>query len=176
MSGVADDLGLIDHHCHGVTRTTLDRPAFESMLNEADGPGRWHGSMFDTQVGLGVRAMCAERLGLPRFAEPDEYLAGRATLDPAEVNRRMLDGLGIEQFLVADQPSRAAGDTDAVALMPAHQMRRGMDMGGKPCGLDQRAGEGGGRTLAVGAGNVDDRRHPVLRPAELIEQASDTVE
>ena len=36
--------------------------------------------------------------------------------------------------------------------------------------LEQRARKGGGRTLAVGAGDVDDRRQPVLRVAEPLEQ------
>ena len=35
---------------------------------------------------------------------------------------------------------------------------------------------GDGRALAVGAGDMDDRRQPVLRPPELLEQALDAVE
>ena len=29
------ELRLADHHCHGVVRRDLDRPAFEAMLTEA---------------------------------------------------------------------------------------------------------------------------------------------
>lgn len=100
MTGVADDLPLIDHHCHGVLRNDSDRPEFEAMLTEADGPGPWHGSLFDTQAGLGVRAVCPPLLDLPRFAPADEYLARRRELGWEEVTRRMLATTGIEQYLV----------------------------------------------------------------------------
>lgn len=100
MTGVAAQLPLVDHHCHGVLRTDPDRAEFESMLTEADGPGTWHGSLFDTQVGLGVRAICAPLLDLPRFASAEDYLARRAELGWDEVTRRMLASTGIEQYLV----------------------------------------------------------------------------
>lgn len=100
MSGVADDLPLIDHHCHGVLRNDSDRAEFEAMLTEADGPGPWHGSLFDTQAGLGVRAICPPLLDLPRFAAADDYLARRRELGWDEVSRRLLAGTGIEHYLV----------------------------------------------------------------------------
>ena len=81
-------------------RNDSDRPEFEAMLTEADGPGRWHGSLFDTQAGLGVRAICAPLLDLPRFAPADDYLARRRELGWDEVTRRMLATTGIEQYLV----------------------------------------------------------------------------
>jgi hypothetical protein len=49
-------------------------------------------------------------------------------------------------------------DADAVALVPIDQMRRGVDMGAVAAGFQQRAAEGGDRTLAVGAGHMDDGR------------------
>lgn len=100
MTGVAADLPLIDHHCHGVLRNDSGRPEFEAMLTEADGPGSWHGTLFDTQAGLGVRAVCAPLLDLPRFADSEEYLERRRELGWAEVSRRMLDATGIELYLV----------------------------------------------------------------------------
>lgn len=93
-------LSLVDHHCHGVARRDLDRADFEGMLTEADAPGPLHGSLFDTQVGLGVRAICAPLLDLPRFAAADEYLARRAELGWQEVTGRLLAGTGIVRFLV----------------------------------------------------------------------------
>lgn len=118
-----DGVRLIDHHCHGVVRRDLDRAEFEAMLTEADGPGRWHGSLFDTQVGLAVRAICAPPLDLRRFVEADDYLARRAQLGWREVTRRVLDGSGIDRFLVdtgfmADEltaPDELAGFADARA-------------------------------------------------------------
>lgn len=100
MSGVADDLPLIDHHCHGVLRNDSDRGEFEAMLTEADGPGPWHGSLFDTQAGLGVRAICPPLLDLPRFAAAEDYLARRRELGWDEVSRRLLAGTGIAHYLV----------------------------------------------------------------------------
>jgi uncharacterized protein len=100
MSTVLDGLELVDHHCHGIVRTELDRPAFEGLLTEGDGPGPLHGSHFDTQMGMGVRAICAPLLDLPRFAGVDDYLARRAELGADEVARRMLSGTGITDYLV----------------------------------------------------------------------------
>jgi len=97
---IAAQLPLVDHHCHGVTRDPLDRAAFESMLNEAAGPGRFHGSLLDSQVGFAVRRLCAPLLDLPAHAPVDDYLARRTELGADEVNRRLLGGLGTSDFLV----------------------------------------------------------------------------
>ena len=99
MNSVAE-LPLIDHHCHGVARRDLNRAAFEAMLTEADAPGPLHGSLFDTQIGSGVRAICAPLLDLPRFAPADDYLARRTELGWQETTRRLLAGTGIARFLV----------------------------------------------------------------------------
>jgi predicted TIM-barrel fold metal-dependent hydrolase len=100
VSTLLDGVGLVDHHCHGVARDPFERRGFEAMLTEADAPGPLHGSLFDTQIGLGIRAVAAPLLDLPRFAAPDDYLARRTELGPAEVARRMLSGTGITDFLV----------------------------------------------------------------------------
>jgi predicted TIM-barrel fold metal-dependent hydrolase len=94
------DLALIDHHCHGIARTTLDRASFEAQLCEADSPSRWHGSLFDSQVGFAVRRVCAPLLDLPVHAPADDYLARRAELGADEVNRRLVTSTGITDFLV----------------------------------------------------------------------------
>lgn len=99
MSTVAQ-LPLVDHHCHGVSREPLDRAAFESLLNESAGPGRFHATLLDSQLGFAVRRICAPLLDLPAHAPVDDYLARRAELGPAEVNRRLLDGTGTTDFLV----------------------------------------------------------------------------
>jgi uncharacterized protein len=118
-----DDLPLVDHHCHGIVRDPLDRAAFEALLTEAERAGPLHGSLFDTQVGMGVRAVCAPLLDLPRFAPADEYLERRAALGPDEVARRMLSATGISDYLVdtgflpqvLTSPAQLSGYTDARA-------------------------------------------------------------
>ena len=60
--------GLVDHHCHGVVETDLDRAAFEDLITESSVSAAPGCSFFDTQVGLAVRAHCAPVLDLPAFA------------------------------------------------------------------------------------------------------------
>ncbi|AOW93581.1 amidohydrolase [Rhodococcus sp. WMMA185] len=93
-------VSLVDHHCHGVMREPLDRAVFESLLCEADAPGQWHGSLFDTQVGFSVRRLCAPVLDMAPHSEPDEYLHRRAELGVDEVTRRLMRATGISEFLV----------------------------------------------------------------------------
>lgn len=92
-------LPLIDHHCHGVVRTNLDRPEFEALLNESDGPAPGT-TMFDSMIGLAIRRWCAPVLYLDAHASPEDYLARRAEVGPDEVNRRFLSNTGITHYLV----------------------------------------------------------------------------
>jgi len=100
VSSLLDGVPLVDHHCHGLVRGELDRAQFEALLTECDGPAGLHSSLFDTQAGFGVRAICAPLLDLPRFASPDEYVARRAELGSEDVARRLLTGTGIADYLV----------------------------------------------------------------------------
>ncbi|RFS82884.1 amidohydrolase [Actinomadura spongiicola] len=93
-----ESLPLVDHHCHGVLDRDLDRAAFEELLTEADTAGPI--TLFDTQVGFAVRRWCPPVLDLDAHAEPDAYLARRAELGAAEVNRRFLDAAGLEALCV----------------------------------------------------------------------------
>jgi predicted TIM-barrel fold metal-dependent hydrolase len=93
-------LGLADHHCHGVVRRDLDRPAFETMLTEADYVDVPGVTMFGTQLGLALRRWCPPVLGLPAHAGPDEYLATRAGLGWEEVSRRFLRAAGLDALYV----------------------------------------------------------------------------
>lgn len=123
ITEMVDALPLVDHHCHGVVRGPLDRAAFELLLSEAAAPGRWHGSLFDTQIGFAVRRLCAPVLGLDPHAEPDKYLDRRAELGADEVTRRLLGAAGISEFLVdtgflpdrLTTPDELAAVTGAVA-------------------------------------------------------------
>lgn len=108
--GCADGIPLVDHHCHGVYGQQLDRPAFERALTEADEVSPLGTSLFDSLVGLALRRWCPPLLDLPPHAGPDDYLARRAELGAAEVNRRMLRDTGIGEFLL-DTGLSAAGLT-----------------------------------------------------------------
>jgi predicted TIM-barrel fold metal-dependent hydrolase len=91
---------LVDHHCHGLVRRDLDRPAFEGLMNEGPGAGRWTGSPFDSMLGLAVRRHCAPVLGLEPHADADTYLERRRELGHDEVARRLLAAAGIDTLLV----------------------------------------------------------------------------
>src|SRR5260370_16887996 len=97
---VAGSLALIDHHCHGVINVTLDRPGVEALLTEAPGPPPPGTSMFDSPLGFAVRRWCAPVLDLEPSAPAEVYLARRAELGPAEVNRRLLRAAGVDAWLV----------------------------------------------------------------------------
>lgn len=94
------ELRLTDHHCHGVLRRDLDRPAFEAMLTEADYAGGPGVTMFGSQLGLALRRWCPPVLGLAAHASPDEYLAARASLGWQEVSRRFLRAAGLDALYV----------------------------------------------------------------------------
>ncbi|MEI4271509.1 amidohydrolase family protein [Klenkia sp. LSe6-5] len=94
------DLDLVDHHCHGLITRDLDRPEFESLLTEAAAPSALGGTLFDSQIGFALRRHCPPLLDLEPHADPDAYLARRAELGAAEVNRRLLAATGTQTFLV----------------------------------------------------------------------------
>ena len=89
---------LIDHHCHPLVLTELDRPGFEALLNEAAGPAPGT-SLFDSMLGLAIRRRCAPLLDLEPHASAGDYLARRRELG-AEASRRLLARTGITDLLV----------------------------------------------------------------------------
>jgi predicted TIM-barrel fold metal-dependent hydrolase len=91
---------LVDHHCHGVRRDELDRPAFERLITEGGLPAPPGTTHFDGPAGLAVRRWCAPVLDLPPHASASDYLAQRARLGSHEVNRRFLRAAGIGDFCV----------------------------------------------------------------------------
>ena len=100
MTGLFDGVRLVDHHCHGVVRGDLDRERFELLATESDRPAPAGCTGFDSQVGFAVRRWCAPVLGLEPHAPPADYLARRAGLGAAEVNRRLLGAAGVGAFLL----------------------------------------------------------------------------
>jgi uncharacterized protein len=95
-----DGLPLLDHHCHGVVRTDLDRAGFESLASESDWPAPPGQTHLDSQAGIAIRAVCAPVLDLPRHIDATTYLRRRAELGAEEVNRRLLRATGIETYFV----------------------------------------------------------------------------
>ena len=81
----------------------------------------------------------------------------------------------VDEFRVAHQHA-PAGLAEAITLVHAHEVRRGVgvDLGARR--FQHRAHERDGRAFAVGAGDVDHRRQPALRMAELREDALHAVE
>lgn len=94
------EVPLVDHHCHGVIETELDRAEFEDFITESDRPAPEGTTFFDSQLGFALRQHCAPVLDLPAFAAPEDYLARRAELGAPEVNRRLLGAAGIDQYVV----------------------------------------------------------------------------
>jgi hypothetical protein len=94
------DRPLIDHHCHGLVPRNLERAAFEKLISESFVAAPQGTSHFDAPVGLVIRAKCAALLDLEPFPDPDAYLARRAALGAAEVNRRFVQAGGYGQLLV----------------------------------------------------------------------------
>lgn len=117
-----ESLRLVDHHCHGVLGRDLDRTAFEESLTEAEAAGPPGVSMFDTQVGFALRRWCPPVLDLDAHAEPDDYLARRADLGAAEVNRRFLAAAHLDVLYVDTgyTPEALLGPPELGRLAGAH--------------------------------------------------------
>lgn len=90
----------MDHHCHAVTTSDLDRAAFEALLTESADPSPPGTSAFDTPLGLALLRWCPPVLGLPPFPSPDVYLERRAATGPEEANARFLRAAALSGILV----------------------------------------------------------------------------
>ena len=113
------DLDLVDHHCHGLVESPLDRAEFEDLITESDAPAPAGATHFDTQLGLALRAHCPPLLDLPAFASPEDYLARRTELGAQEVNQRLLRASGITDYVL--ETGYRPGDI----LNPAQMAERG---------------------------------------------------
>jgi uncharacterized protein len=94
------NIALVDHHVHPVLGSSLSRAIFEELITESDRAAPAGTTRFDSQLGIAVRRWCAPVLGLPPDTSPDEYLARRAELGPAEATRLLLRASGTACFLV----------------------------------------------------------------------------
>ncbi len=98
--GPLDDLGLTDHHCHGVLRSGLSRAEFEDLSTESSWPAPPHTTVFDSQLGISIRRLCSQLLDLEAHSTAEEYLLRRNELGADVVNGRMLSSTNISTFLV----------------------------------------------------------------------------
>ena len=126
--GIAIDVPLIDHHCHGVVPRDLDRAAFEALMSESYRPAPEGASQFDKPLGLTVRRHCAPLLGLEPFPSGAAYVDRRAELGAEEVNRRFLRASGLDRLLI-DTGHRGDKVADVVGMAalagrPAHEVVR----------------------------------------------------
>jgi uncharacterized protein len=128
--GVAsrEELRLVDHHCHGVVPTDLDRAGFEAFISESFRPPPSGTSHFESPIGLAIRRWCAPVLGLEPFASPDDYVARRLELGADEVARRFLREAGLGALLIdtgfrSDEVDSLEG-MRALAGAPVHEIVR----------------------------------------------------
>jgi predicted TIM-barrel fold metal-dependent hydrolase len=123
-----DDVGLIDHHCHGLAKSDLDRATFENLISESFDPAPRGTTHFDQPLGLAVRRWCSPILELDPFADPDDYLAKRRELGAEEVGRRFLKEAGLAELLLdtgyrSDEVHEPAGMAELAGL-PTHAIVR----------------------------------------------------
>jgi len=122
VTEAARTVPLVDHHCHGVAVAELDRAGVERLISEGGAPPEGE-TNFDTPIGLAIRRHCAPLLDLEPHASAADYLARRAELGTAEVNRRLLGATGTSRYLVdtghdpagLTTPEEVAGLTGAAA-------------------------------------------------------------
>jgi uncharacterized protein len=112
--GVADDVVLIDHHCHSVnvadlTLVELGRYLTESPLVDDSGVH------LDAPLGLAVRRWCPPLLDLEPFCTWDDYIARRLELGGVEATRRLLRSMNASDLLI-DTGYRATELVDFAGL------------------------------------------------------------
>lgn len=98
LSAAIDAVPLVDHHCHGLVTGPLERSAFEQLATESDWVGPPGTTVFDSQLGLVIRAECSPFLDLPRHTSAEDYLARRSDIGHVEVATRLLASTGIATF------------------------------------------------------------------------------
>jgi uncharacterized protein len=97
--GIADDLPLVDHHCHSINLADLELEALSRYLTESPhvGPDLGH---LDAPLGLAVRRWCPPLLNLEPFCSWEDYAARRLELGGAEVAHRLLGDTNSSHLLI----------------------------------------------------------------------------
>src|SRR5581483_7704854 len=183
-----DDRGRLRRHHHRtaglddaglLARDRLDGRAEELLVVHRD-RGDHRGERVLDDVG-GVEAAAEpdleERVVGGVIGKQDE---GRRGGDLELRNRGAAIGaLGFEQridqgILVDEMPAALGAEADA--FVEGDEVRRGVDVDALPRRFEHSAQERGGRALAVGAGDVDDRRQALFGGAEPVHQHAHAVE
>ncbi len=94
------DLGLVDHHVHGVVRENPSLESFTNMITESDRTPRSLGEAMNTQVGFATRRWVAPLLGLAPSVSADEYFQRRIELGAENVNTTLLKASGISHYFI----------------------------------------------------------------------------
>lgn len=94
------ELALIDHHVHGALADEVTGAEVEMLITESDRALPSRTTTFDSQLGFAIRRWCAPELDLPAHASAADYLARRAELGNAEVNRLFVSACGVSDFLI----------------------------------------------------------------------------
>jgi uncharacterized protein len=91
---------IVDAHCHGIAAMDLSNEQFAMWCTESSQPAAPGTSYFDSPLGLAIRRWCPPVLGLAKHSAMDEYIARRAALGPATVNKLMLRSARLSALLV----------------------------------------------------------------------------
>ncbi len=94
------ELGLVDHHVHGVVRENPSLESFTNMITESDRTPSSLEEAMNTQVGFATRRWVAPLLDLEPFASASDYFARRIELGADEVNKRLLGATGIDHYFI----------------------------------------------------------------------------
>jgi predicted TIM-barrel fold metal-dependent hydrolase len=151
---------LVDHHCHGILTTDLDRAAFEGLMNEAVRASPLGTTLFDSTMGWAIRRHCAPVLGLEPLAPADDYLARRVELGGMEASRRLMAAAGIGTLLVDTGLGPLLVDTELTSMAELADLADGTAR--EVVRLERLAEEvlaGGGRDFA---GEVEARLRAAL--------------
>ena len=94
------ELGLVDHHVHGVVKENPSLESFTNMITESDRTPKSLEEAMNTQVGFATRRWVAPLLDLEPHAVPIDYWNRRIQLGAAVVNDRLLKAAGIDHYFV----------------------------------------------------------------------------
>lgn len=100
LESLIAEVGLVDHHTHGVWIDTLSEENFTFQMTESDRQPTSLEEGMNAQLGFAVRSWCAPILDLAPHCSPREYFARRTELGGEEVNRRFLQAAGIDTFVI----------------------------------------------------------------------------
>ncbi len=93
-------MGLIDHHAHGVSLEDFDVQKMGDSLNESSSPILGGSKAFEKPVGLNIRGFCGPVLDLPAHQSIDQYLARRQELGGVECSRRLIESCNLDAALL----------------------------------------------------------------------------